>query len=174
MKGLLTGAGMLLTISGASAADLWSIEWTSDMMPCHSSVADGLHGPVIGSLYPACMFDVYRVSICPKNVTNKSWPYENGKPITVVGYSLVMILTDAHSQGIMEVGSGHGDGPDVFAMTAGVGSNSQAGSFAPNGFPQGASEASHFDVYASCDGTGQWQGLVRIYYSLRRSAGDEY
>jgi hypothetical protein len=82
-----------------------------------------------------------------------------------------MILSSSASQGVMEVGSyrtAPADGADVFATTAGVGTNSKTGFFpAGLGIPQGNNPGqAHFDIYAACDGAGaQFQALVNIYYT---------
>ena len=116
-----------------------------------------------------CFNKTDAVSICPRPKDYPLYPYDQGKPITIIGYEIVQILTLPTSNGYMVVGSYHGgDGADIFAMTGGVGTNSKVGSF-PNGIglPQGTRTGAiddHIDVYGFCD-SGMQQALVNILYT---------
>ena len=152
----------------ASAGTLWSIYWLSNPQPC-TGIMGGLQGPVVSSYYKPCQVRGVSVSICPGTVPF-SGPWNSDAEIRVVGYQIVMILSSATVQGVMEVGSARTappDGADIFAATAGVGTNSKAGFFPDEtGIPQGKMpDYAHFDVYAACDAGGQFQALVNIFYS---------
>jgi hypothetical protein len=156
---------LFVTASLAQTKSIWSIYWLSDKLPC-----DGYWGkPMTAASSKQCpkVGDIV-VSICPRP-EQYPYPYDQGKPITIVGYEIVQILTVPTANGYMVVGSGHGgDGADIFAMTGGVGTNSKAGSF-PNGvgLPQGTrpgETGDHIDVYGVCD-SGMQQALVNILYT---------
>jgi hypothetical protein len=149
----------------AQTKTLWSLYWLSDRLPCDGywtkpmTAADSMH------CSPAA--DV-KVSICPRPGKYPDYPYDRGKPITIVGYQIVQILSVSTANGYMVVGSYHGnDGADIFAMTGGVGTNRAAGSL-----PQGTGIAqgtvghpdAHIDVYGVCD-SGTQQALVNILYT---------
>jgi len=104
------------------------------------------------------------VSICPRPYF--PYPFDQGRPITIVGYEIVQILTEPTAQGYMVVGSGHGgDGADVFAMTGGIGTNSKAGFFPPGiGIAQGKERSAHIDAYGFCT-SGTQRAIVNIFYT---------
>jgi hypothetical protein len=89
----------------------------------------------------------------------------------VVGYQLIQQLTDPTASGWMAIGSGNAqvNGPDIFAMTAGVGTNAHSDMLPDGGFPVAPSPTypggySHFDVYGVCD-KGSQQAIVNIFYT---------
>lgn len=147
---------------------LWSIFWLSDKLPC-----EGYWGkPMTASGMPCAPIGGIPISICPRPKQFPDYPYDQGKPITIVGYQIVQILTVPTANGYMSIGSAHGgDAADIFAMTGGVGTNSKTIMF-PNGMgiPQGPRPGdsprnySHIDVYGSCD-SGMQQALVNILYT---------
>jgi hypothetical protein len=164
------------------AAAMWGIYWLSNPIPCGQALGAGagLAGPIISSYYKSCEVNGTKVSICPGTLGDTS-PWDTGKSITVVGYELTCMVSSPSAQCTAEVGSADGksDGADVFATTAGVGTNSKAAFFpAGVGIPQGdAPRYAHFDVYAACDGgpNTTMQMLVNIYYTspVGRAGGGE-
>jgi hypothetical protein len=163
----------LTLMAQAEAATLWGIYWISNVSPCGNTIHAGLAGPLLSHFYPLCKIKDVSVSICPQPKIYPSYPWDNDASITIVGYEIALMLSSPTSQGVMEVGSGHGgDGADILAVTAGVGTNSKAAFFpAATGVPQGAVSYSpgyqHFDIYAVCDGgpSQSMQALVNIYYT---------
>jgi hypothetical protein len=149
----------------AQTKPLWSIYWLSDKLPC-----EGYWGkPMTAAAAPCGKVGDSTISICPRP-QDYPYPYNQGKPITIVGYQIVHILTEAMANGHMVVGSQHGgDGADVFASTGGVGTNSKSAMFPPGtGLPQGEMSdqpgVSHIDVYGWCD-SGMQQALVILLYT---------
>jgi hypothetical protein len=149
----------------AALATLWSIYWISDTLPCGEKYWGE---PMIAAAWSCTVGNVV-VSICPNPKHGKE-PFDQGQPITIVGFEITQILSVSTSGGYMAVGSGHGgDGADVFAMTGGVGTNGKAGFFpAGTGLPQGVTPANpgyaHIDVYGVCD-TGTQRALINILYT---------
>lgn len=149
----------------AQTKTLWSIFWLSDKLPCEGywtkpMTAVSVQCPLVAGV---------KVSICPRPKDLPYYPYDQGKPITVVGYQIAQILSSPTSNGYMVLGSNHSsDGADIFALTAGVGSNSKSGLLPPGtGLSQGDPKShpdAHFDVYGVCD-SGTQQALVNILYT---------
>ena len=141
MKAVFALFVLALLSPAASAATIWSIWWTSDPLPCNY-----WDKPMTRAALP-CNVQGSN-SICPN--PNKSDPWDQGQPITVVGWSLIQELSDPTAQGKMIVGNGMlASGADVFGTTAGVGTNSHSGFFPPGlGFPEGPQ--GYFDVYGTC------------------------
>lgn len=149
----------------AQTKTLWSLYWLSDRLPCEGywtkpmTAADSMHCP------PAV--DV-KVSICPRPEKYPYYPYDQGKPITIVGYQIVQILSVPTANGYMVVGSYNGiGGADIFAMTGGVGTNKAVGNLpARTTLLQGTHghADAHIDVYGVCD-SGTQQALVNILYT---------
>jgi hypothetical protein len=153
------------TASCSQTKPLWSIYWLSDKLPC-----DGYWvKPMTATAAPCFKVADITVSICPRP-EDHPYPFDQGKPITIVGYQIVHILTVATANGYMVVGSAHeGDGADVFASTGGVGTNSKSDMFPPGtGLPQGKRSdqpgAPYIDVYGWCD-SGMQQALVNLLYT---------
>jgi hypothetical protein len=111
-------------------AGVWSIYWQSDVTPCTAP------GPMVNSTYPFTVGGSV-VSIMPRPTAYPYYPYDQGQPITVVGYQLIQQLTDPTASGWMAIGSGNAqvNGPDIFAMTAGVGTNAHSDMLPDGGFP---------------------------------------
>jgi hypothetical protein len=107
----------------ATATPFWSVYWINEPQPC-IGVTGGLGGPVVSSYYEHCVFEGTTVSICRNTKPNRG-PWEEGQAITIVGYSLNMILSSPTSPGTAVVGQYGGKGADVFGETSGVGSNSR-------------------------------------------------
>lgn len=127
---LLVGIAASVLPTFAYAETLWSIMWLSNSQPC-TGIMSGLRGPIISSYYKPCAIMGTNVSICPGTI-EFSGPWNDNAAITVVGYAITMILSSPSSQGVMEIGSARTvppDAADVFATTAGVGTNSRAGFF---------------------------------------------
>ena len=161
-----------LLASTANAAQLYSVYWLSDPQPCHGLVGKGMPGPIVSKSYPPCSLSGINLSICRNTVSSvDNDPWEAGGPITVVGYSVSLWLTQQNANGSMVVGQAGGDGPDIFATLSTVGTRSLtewlasgSGIRIPDNSTRRGSNA-HFDVYAGCDGSGQLQTLVSIYYT---------
>src|SRR5262245_20081241 len=149
----------------AQTKPLWSIYWLSDKLPCEGHLVK----PMTNAAAPCGKVGDITVSICPRP-QDYPYPFDQGKPITIVGYQIVQILTVATANGYMVVGSHHGgDGADVFASTGGVGTNSNSDMFPPGtGLRQGGrsdqSGVSYIDVYGWCD-SGMQQALVILLYT---------
>lgn len=149
----------------AQTKTLWSIFWQSDKLPCAGywtkpmTAADSMHCPPAGDV---------KVSICPRPKKYPEYPFDQGKPITMVGYQIVQILSVPTANGYMVVGSNNGiGGADIFAMTGGVGTNKSMGNFpAGTGLIQGTEghPRAHIDVYGVCD-SGTQEALVNILYT---------
>jgi hypothetical protein len=111
------------------------------------------------------------LSICRttvKSVDNDPW--QAGGSITVLGYSVSIWLSEVNANASIVVGQAGGNGPDIFATLSGVGTRSMTG-WLPDGYGISIPDVStlqgehaHFDVYAGCDGRGNFQALVSIYY----------
>jgi hypothetical protein len=168
---LVAALGLLADIS-AQAAQLHSIYWLSDSEPCHGLVGVGMPGPVVSSSYPPCTLRGIKISICRNTVPtvdNDQW--QAGGPITVLGYSVGLWLSQSDAGGSLVVGQAGGNGPDVFAILSTVGTRSITEWLPPgdgisipdNSTLQGKN--AHFDIYAGCEGTGKFQALVSIYYA---------
>ena len=143
---------------------IWSIWWHSDLSECAR-----WNDPMIATHEP-CDVRGVQVSICP-HAEKRETPYDQGKPITIVGWQLVQLLTAPTAQGVMIIGSANGtDGADVFAITGGTGTNRNGSPFPQGtGLPQGAIPgkliaAAHLDIYGQCD-KGKQQAFVVIYYT---------
>lgn len=165
VRGLLTGALALWGSAGiAQTKTVWSLYWLSDRLPCVGYWTKPMIGPESVHCPPV---SAVKVSICPRP-QYLYYPYDQGKPITIVGYQIVQVLSVPTANGYMVVGSSHGnDGADIFAMTGGVGTNRSAGMFPPGiGLPQGLERqpGAHIDVYGVCD-SGTQQALVNILYT---------
>lgn len=148
----------------AQTKALWSIYWLSDKLPCEGYWTK----PMTSASMQCPQAGDVRVSICPRPKKYPDYPYDQGRSITIVGYQIVQILSVPTANGYMVVGSYHGDdGADIFAMTAGVGTNRATGNL-PEGTgiaqgTQGQPDA-HIDVYGVCD-SGTQQALVNIFYT---------
>jgi hypothetical protein len=172
----LLGLALLLSLPGFAAAQqaTYSIEWQSQPQPCNGSMVNGLPGPLLSNLYPICQPSNYQMalSMCRSTFANtqiNSEPWATGAAITVIGYQLTMLLSAASAQGVAEIGEAGGNGPDIFAETAGVGT-SISKQWWPAGdgisFPPASKNPnSHFDVYTACDGGAAFQVLAHIYYT---------
>lgn len=155
----------LLVSAPASAEEIrpmWSIWWQSDQSDCN-----WWNTPMIAADLP-CRIGKVGVSICPHAEHSVS-PYDRGKPITIVGWELVQLLSDPSASGAMAVGSGNPNAADVFALTGGIGTNKSSGTLPPGfGIPQGAGTGEeglgYIDVYGRCD-KGRQQALVKILYT---------
>lgn len=149
----------------AQTKTFWSIFWQSDRLPCEGYWtkpmlgADSIHCPPSSGV---------KVSICPRPKKYPYYPYDQGRPITMVGYQIIQILSVPTANGYMVVGSNNGiGGADIFAMTGGVGTHQSAGNFPANtGLLQGTEghPDAHMDVYGVCD-SGTQQALVNILYT---------
>ena|SRR6185312_5555546 len=151
-----------LLVSPAQAAALWSIYFMSAPAPC-----GGWSAPIVSAYNrPVCPIGPY--TICPTASVGRN-PYDQGQPITIVGYQLTQILSDPHACGYAIVGSAHGspqqDGADTFASGGGCGGTwSKSKNFSPNGIPQGGGNDAHIDAYAACT-TGNYQLLLVVEYT---------
>jgi hypothetical protein len=150
----------------AETRPLWSIYWLSDLLPC-----EGYWGkPMTSASSPCGPSRGIALSICPRPKQYPLYPYDQGKPITVVSYQLVQILTVPTANGYMVIGSAHtADAADIFAMTGGVETNSKSENFPEGtGLPQGPRSEppgyGYFDVYGVCD-SGMQRALVNILYT---------
>jgi hypothetical protein len=163
--------GLLADIN-AQAAQLHSIYWLSDSQPCHGLVGNGMPGPVVSSSYPPCSIGGINISICRNTVpTVDDDQWQEGGPITVLGSSISLWLSQPDASGSMVVGQAGGDGPDVFATLSTVGTRSITQWLPPGdgiSIPDNSTRRgknAHFDIYAGCEGTGKFQALVSIYYA---------
>lgn len=165
-RGIVLASLLLASPCVAETKPLWSIFWLSDLLPC-----EGYWGkPMTAESSPCEKSSGIALSICPRPKQYPLYPYDNGKPITVVGYQLAQILTVPTANGYMVIGSAHiADAADIFAMTAGVGTNSKSAIFPEGiGLPQGPRGEppgyGYFDVYGVCD-SGKQRALVNILYT---------
>lgn len=156
----------------ATSAELYSVYWLSNPQPCQGLIGAGMTGPVVSTTYPPCSLAGISLSICRNTVPSvDNDPWQAGGPITIIGYSLGIWLSQSTASGSIAIGQAGGEGPDIFATLSAVGTRSitewlPAGSGIPipnNSTPKGHN--AHFDVYAGCDGAGQFQALVSIYYT---------
>jgi hypothetical protein len=144
---------------------VWSIWWHSDELDC-----DQWSAPMIATYAPCKVNDV-AVSICP-DLHHPTSPFDQGQPITIIGWELVQRLSDPAASGVLIIGSSHAgaDGADVFGITGGTGTSRNGGSFQPGaGIPQGEvpllhPHYAHLDLYGQCD-KGTQQAFVVIYYT---------
>jgi hypothetical protein len=158
----------ILLFSAARGEPLYGLHWVSDPQPCKSGGVANLNAqaPVISAYYPKCEFRDQLVSICCHETVKRRAPWSEGALISIVGYSMSMVLTDRKSQGIAEVGNHHpgSDAADIFGLTSGTGTNTTSAFFPPGvAIPQGGQSDDHFDVYAACD-SGSFQVLLDIFY----------
>jgi hypothetical protein len=100
--------------------------------------ADSMHCPPAGDI---------KVSICPRPKKYPYYPYDQGRPITMVGYQIIQILSVPTANGYMVVGTNRATGnlPEGTGIAHGT-----------HGQPD-----AHIDVYGVCDfrnatGTGQY------------------
>jgi hypothetical protein len=129
-------------------------------------------GPVVSKYYSSCSLAGIQLSICRDTVSSvDNDPWQAGRPITVLGYSLSMWMDQSNANFSAVIGQAGGDGPDIFAALSGVGTRSMM-AWLPAGYGISFPDIStarganaHFDVYAGCDGGGQFQTLVSIYYT---------
>jgi hypothetical protein len=154
--------------ANAQIKTIWSIFWLTPPLSCNF-----WGQPMTSNYYPPCKVGGVHVSICPQPTVSEQ-PFDQGKPITIVGWELMQILSDPTASGYMVIGSGNSGNPgaDVFGMTGGVGTNMKNGTFPPDtGLPQGGNPGySHIDVYGVCSGgknpaTLTQQALVTILYT---------
>jgi hypothetical protein len=166
IQAVLGSAALLWTSACvADSKTLWSIFWLSDRLPCQGywtkpmTAADSMHCLPAGDV---------KVSICPRPEKYPDYPYDQGKPITIVGYQIVQILSVPTANGYMVVGSNNWiGGADIFAITGGVGTNKAAGNLPTNTSLLQGTEGhakAHIDVYGVCD-SGTQQALVNILYT---------
>jgi hypothetical protein len=156
----------LLASAPASADEIrpiWSIWWASNRSDCN-----WWGTPMVADDAP-CKIGKLSLSICPHGPKHSANPYDNGKPITIVGWEVVQLLTDPTASGVMILGSGNPYAADVFALTGGVGTNRSSGTLPPGtGIPQGKGTGTaglgHIDVYGQCD-KGMQQAFVKILFT---------
>jgi hypothetical protein len=145
----------------ATTKTIWSIYFSTDWHPC----GDGnLLTPAIP---PATM-----PGIKPCSYFHPLYPWDQCKPITIIGYDMIHQVSDQTMGTWAVTGSGHGgDGADVFATTAGTGNTSSRMMFPPGtGIPQGPIPDkpgyAHIDIYGGCSKSGETQRvIVSIYYT---------
>lgn len=167
---LVAGFFLLGSVTAQATKALWSLYWESNPYPCLGLAPNApasMAGPLMSRYWAngQCNVSGVPVSICPDPLRQDPW--DQAQLVTVVGYDVTCAVTSPSSQCLAEIGSAHsGDGADVFARTAGIGSNNKAGVFpGDTGIPQGAVASQHFDIYAACDGNATMQVLVHIFYT---------
>jgi hypothetical protein len=157
---LALAVSLLSTVSVVAASTtIWGIYFTTPWMPGGDGVLLTPAGPgeTISGVKPC---------------THKqpTYPWDQCRPITIIGYDIIHQVSDQTVSSWMIVGSGHaGDGADVFAMTAGRGTTAKGMMFPSGvGIKQGPVESNpgyaHIDVYGSCD-AGEQRGIISIYYT---------
>lgn len=194
MKKLLAALTLglcLVAVSAQATSSLYAIYWLSNVQPCQgNAVLLGVQ-PVYSTFYNQCESNGYFYSDCRTTygVNPTGMPWDMNNPITIVGYSLTMELTQPTANGVALV-SMQPATPGAFAKTAGVGTNNTTVWF-PAGvgisvqsdplFPSnteianpglnGSISAPHINptdlitVYAACDGNGSFAVYYSIYYT---------
>jgi hypothetical protein len=169
IKGLASSAALVSLICTAQATTLYSINWLSDPRPCVTDAAPSLPGPIVSKYYPECRYPGFEMplSICPGQM--RGHPWDNGRPILIIGYHLSVILSSPDAGAIVEIGTAS-DYPsaDVFATASGTGTFTSKEWYPPGvGVPVGG-ETPRIDVYARCSGTGTFSVLATIFYTILR------
>lgn len=168
-----------LSISASATTPFYSIYWLSNPRPCTGNPATaGLPGPVVSTYYAPCYQGTYELSIC-RSFGGNGAPWGLNQSITVIGYSITMELTSPTANGVAVAGI-FGSTTDIFAKTAGVGTNNATEFYPPGtgitipsgdsnlnggGAPNSLGDVSHIDVYANCDVGGSYAVYLSVFYT---------